>query len=146
MARALSQRMSDVFSAAHESWGVTLVFGQTVASITGKNSRLTGVETGDGRVLPADMVVYGIGVLPIANWLMKPGWRCATALRWTRTKQPSLTTSVVKKKSAVEWEGFEVSTQQHLTVMLEPAFNQACVHAPEIGREFQVAVFVEIGQ
>ncbi len=73
MARALSQPMSDVFSAAHSGWGVTLDFGQTVASITGEDGRVTGVETGDGRVLPADLVVYGIGVLPNSELAAEAG-------------------------------------------------------------------------
>ena len=68
------------------------------------------------------------------------------AFELMHTNQTSLTTSVVKKKSNIEWKGFKVSTQQHLTVMLKPAFDQTRVHAPEIGRENQVAVFVEISQ
>lgn len=67
MARALSAPMSELFSAAHASWGVTLDFGQTVANIVGTDGKVTAVETGDGRRLPADLVVYGIGVIPNAE-------------------------------------------------------------------------------
>ncbi|WP_168791089.1 NAD(P)/FAD-dependent oxidoreductase [Paraburkholderia aromaticivorans] len=64
MARALSRPMSTLFSAAHTGWGVKFDFGQTVARLVGENGRVAGVETGDGRRLPAQLVVYGIGVLP----------------------------------------------------------------------------------
>ena len=64
MARALSRTMSDVFSAAHKAWGVRLDFGHTVARIHGQDGKVCSVETGDGRSIPADVVVYGIGVVP----------------------------------------------------------------------------------
>lgn len=64
MARALSAHMSTLFSAAHTGWGVKFDFGQTVARLVGENGRVVGVETGDGRRLPAQLVVYGTGVLP----------------------------------------------------------------------------------
>lgn len=67
MARALSTHMSTLFSAAHAGWGVKFDFGQTVARLVGENGRVVGVETGDGRRLPAQLVVYGIGVLPNAD-------------------------------------------------------------------------------
>jgi len=64
MARALTTHMSALFSAAHTGWGVKFDFGQTVTRLLGENGRVVGVETGDGRRLPAQLVVYGIGVLP----------------------------------------------------------------------------------
>jgi 3-phenylpropionate/trans-cinnamate dioxygenase ferredoxin reductase subunit len=64
MARAVSLQTSEVFRSAHEAWGVTLDFGHSVASISGTDGRVSGVETEDGRHLPADLVVYGIGVVP----------------------------------------------------------------------------------
>lgn len=67
MARAISPPMSALFSAGHAGWGVTLDFGQAVERIEGEAGRVTGVLTTDGRRLPADLVVYGIGVLPNAE-------------------------------------------------------------------------------
>ena len=64
MARAISRPMSDLFAAGHASWGVTLHFKQGVAHIVGSNGKVSGVETSDGRLLPAELVVYGIGVVP----------------------------------------------------------------------------------
>jgi NADPH-dependent 2,4-dienoyl-CoA reductase/sulfur reductase-like enzyme len=64
MARAVSPAMSQLFAEAHQSWGVKIDFGQGLARIEGEGGRVAGVETTDGRKRPADIVVFGIGVLP----------------------------------------------------------------------------------
>lgn len=64
MARAISPQMSGLFRAAHEEWGVQFHFGTGVAAIEGESGKVSAVMTSDGRRLPADLVVFGIGVLP----------------------------------------------------------------------------------
>jgi 3-phenylpropionate/trans-cinnamate dioxygenase ferredoxin reductase component len=64
MARAVSPQTSELFRTAHEGWGTALDFGHSVARIVGENGKVTAVETEDGRLLPAELVVYGIGVIP----------------------------------------------------------------------------------
>lgn len=64
MARAVSQEMSELFQDAHRDWGVTFHFNQGVNRLVSDNGKVTGVEKEDGNVLPADLVVYGIGVIP----------------------------------------------------------------------------------
>ena len=64
MARAVTAQTSAVFRTAHESWGTTLDFGHSAARIVATDGKVSAVETEDGRTLPADLVVYGIGVLP----------------------------------------------------------------------------------
>ena len=64
MARALSRPMSELFSHGHAALGVKLEFGQAAARLIGEAGHVTGVQTADDRVLPADLVVYGVGVLP----------------------------------------------------------------------------------
>ncbi len=64
MARAISPEMSRLFGEAHASWGVKIDFGQGLARIEGDAGRVTGVETTGGLKRPADIVVFGIGVLP----------------------------------------------------------------------------------
>jgi len=66
MARAISPAMSQLFAAAHASWGVNIDFGQGLAALAGERGRVCAVETTDGRKRPADVVVVGIGVLPNA--------------------------------------------------------------------------------
>jgi 3-phenylpropionate/trans-cinnamate dioxygenase ferredoxin reductase subunit len=67
MARALSVVTSQVFDQAHTRWGVRIHYGQSLAAIHGADGQVTSVELASGEVLPADLVVYGIGVLPNAE-------------------------------------------------------------------------------
>jgi len=64
MARAISKTMSDVFTREHASMGVRLVLNSRVTRLVVDDGRVRGVETSDGQVLPADLVVVGIGVIP----------------------------------------------------------------------------------
>lgn len=63
MGRAVSAPISRFFADAHEGFGAALHLLATVASIEGEGGRVSRVVLGDGRVLPADLVVLGIGVL-----------------------------------------------------------------------------------
>ncbi|HEY6057472.1 MAG TPA: FAD/NAD(P)-binding oxidoreductase [Candidatus Limnocylindrales bacterium] len=61
--RVLGAEVGEVYRAAHEEHGVSLVTGTRVAGFEGR-TRATAVRTEDGRTLPADLVVVGIGALP----------------------------------------------------------------------------------
>lgn len=89
MARAISKPMSDLFSAAHASWGVALDFKQNAARIIGAEGKVIGVELSDGRHLPADLVVYGIGVVPNAELAAAAGLEVANGIRVDRLLQTS---------------------------------------------------------
>jgi len=64
MARALSKSMSAIFAREHANMGVQLRFNTQVLRLLGENGHVTGVETMDGHILSADIVVIGIGVIP----------------------------------------------------------------------------------
>jgi 3-phenylpropionate/trans-cinnamate dioxygenase ferredoxin reductase subunit len=64
MARAVSKTMSAACAREHEKMGVRLLFETRVTRLLGENGTVTGVETVDGRILDADVVVIGIGVIP----------------------------------------------------------------------------------
>jgi len=57
MGRVVSAQTSQFFTGAHIGWGSTISLGTGVARILGANRRVTAVETSDGRVLPADLVL-----------------------------------------------------------------------------------------
>jgi 3-phenylpropionate/trans-cinnamate dioxygenase ferredoxin reductase subunit len=80
MARALSQPMSELFTQAHAGWGVTLDFKNGLKRIVGDNGRVTGVETEDGRLLPADLVIYGIGVIANSELAAQAGLNVANGI------------------------------------------------------------------
>ncbi|MFJ8940039.1 NAD(P)/FAD-dependent oxidoreductase [Streptomyces sp. NPDC102365] len=55
-------------AALHRRGGVDLVTGTGVAALRGRGV-VTGVELSDGRLLPADVVIVGIGAVPNTGWL-----------------------------------------------------------------------------
>ena len=64
----LGPEMAAVCAGLHHRGGVELVTGVGVAALRG-GLAVNGVELADGRVLPADVVVVGIGAVPNTGWL-----------------------------------------------------------------------------
>jgi NADPH-dependent 2,4-dienoyl-CoA reductase/sulfur reductase-like enzyme len=71
----LGTEMARVVSGLHAAGGTTLECGVGVRSLVGApgGERVAGVELLDGRVLPADLVVVGIGARPTTAWLADSG-------------------------------------------------------------------------
>ncbi len=67
MGRVVSAPVSHFFTTAHRQWGATISLGAAASRILGDNGRVTGVETSDGRRLPADLAIVCIGVIPNAE-------------------------------------------------------------------------------
>jgi 3-phenylpropionate/trans-cinnamate dioxygenase ferredoxin reductase subunit len=67
MGRVVSERVSRFFTEAHIGWGAEVALGTGVVRILGAGGRVNGVETTDGRRLPADLVLICIGVIPNAE-------------------------------------------------------------------------------
>jgi 3-phenylpropionate/trans-cinnamate dioxygenase ferredoxin reductase subunit len=72
LAGLLGERMARVCAGLHAGHGVPLLTGTGVAGLAG-DGRVTGVELADGRVLPADVVVVGVGIRPNTGWLAGSG-------------------------------------------------------------------------
>ncbi|MGC0209562.1 NAD(P)/FAD-dependent oxidoreductase [Streptomyces levis] len=64
----LGPDMAAVCAALHRRGGVDLVTGTGVAGLRGTLT-VSGVELTDGRTLPADLVIVGIGATPNTSWL-----------------------------------------------------------------------------
>ncbi len=67
MARAVSPETAAFFQAAQEGLGVRFALAAGVTALRGRDGRVQAVILADGRELPADLVVVGIGVLPNAE-------------------------------------------------------------------------------
>jgi 3-phenylpropionate/trans-cinnamate dioxygenase ferredoxin reductase component len=67
MGRVVSAATSQFFTGAHRGWGATVSLGTGISRILSAAGRLSAVETTDGRVLPADLVLVCIGVVPNAE-------------------------------------------------------------------------------
>jgi 3-phenylpropionate/trans-cinnamate dioxygenase ferredoxin reductase component len=61
--RVLGTEVGAIYRDVHASHGIELALGTGVEAIEGEG-RVTGVRTSDGRLLPADLVVVGVGVAP----------------------------------------------------------------------------------
>jgi 3-phenylpropionate/trans-cinnamate dioxygenase ferredoxin reductase subunit len=64
MARAVTAEISDYFQERHTAAGIRIHLGVQATAIEEDGARVTGVSLSDGRHVPADLVVVGVGVLP----------------------------------------------------------------------------------
>jgi NADPH-dependent 2,4-dienoyl-CoA reductase/sulfur reductase-like enzyme len=71
--RGLGAEMGALVARVHERNGVAIHCGVQVAAIEGDAGAVTGVRLGDGTVVPADVVLVGIGVAPVTGWLADSG-------------------------------------------------------------------------
>ncbi|MCD2444271.1 NAD(P)/FAD-dependent oxidoreductase [Agromyces sp. SYSU K20354] len=61
---AIGDSAGSVFAELHRAHGVTLRMSTSVAGMVGTEGRVSGVELDGGEVVPADVVVVGIGAIP----------------------------------------------------------------------------------
>jgi len=73
MIRGLGAEMGEVVARVHARHGVVVRCGVQVAGIEGQDGRTTGVCLGDRELVPADVVVVGIGVTPATDWVAASG-------------------------------------------------------------------------
>ncbi|WP_445519181.1 NAD(P)/FAD-dependent oxidoreductase [Streptomyces sp. NEAU-174] len=72
LARALGDVVGAELAALHREHGTRLRLGAGVAGFTG-DGRVTGVRLTDGHVVPADVVLVGVGARPATGWLEGSG-------------------------------------------------------------------------
>jgi 3-phenylpropionate/trans-cinnamate dioxygenase ferredoxin reductase subunit len=64
MARVVPPLISQFYLDLHTGHGVHIVLGALVSELVGRQGRIAGVRTGDGREFAAELVLVGIGILP----------------------------------------------------------------------------------
>ncbi len=72
LARVAGEELSAFYEAEHRAHGVDLRTGVAVEALEGEG-RVTGVRLADGEVIPADMVIVGIGIVPAVGVLIAAG-------------------------------------------------------------------------
>ena len=80
MARAVTAEISEFSQSRHAAAGIRIHFGVQVTSIESDGGRVTGVSLSDGRHLPADLVVVGVGVLPNVELAAQAGLPVAAGI------------------------------------------------------------------
>jgi 3-phenylpropionate/trans-cinnamate dioxygenase ferredoxin reductase component len=76
MARVVTPQTSAFFAEAHEAFGVTLNFNTSAKALRGEGGRVSHVVLTDGRTLPADLVLIGIGLVPNVELAKSAGLAC----------------------------------------------------------------------
>lgn len=72
MARVAGPDLSNFYQDEHRAHGVDVRLGVAVTAIEG-DDKVTGVRLADGKVVPADLVVVGIGIVPAVEPLIAAG-------------------------------------------------------------------------
>lgn len=80
MARSVTVEVSDYFQERHAEAGVRIHLGVQATAIEGEGGKVTGVSLSDGRHLPADLVVVGVGVLPNVELAAEAGLPVASGI------------------------------------------------------------------
>ncbi len=73
LARVAGASLSRFYEAEHRAHGVDVRLGVTVDCIEERDGRACGVRLADGSVVPADMVIVGIGIVPSVAPLLRAG-------------------------------------------------------------------------
>ena len=73
LAGVLGERIGELVARVHRDEGVDVRTGVGVAEVRGCDGLVSEVELSDGGVLPADLVVIGIGSRPATDWLVGSG-------------------------------------------------------------------------
>jgi 3-phenylpropionate/trans-cinnamate dioxygenase ferredoxin reductase subunit len=80
LARVAGEDLSRFYEAEHCAHGVDVRLGVCVTALEGKD-RVTGVRLESGEVLPADLVIVGIGIIPAVAPLAEAGADCDNGVR-----------------------------------------------------------------
>jgi NADPH-dependent 2,4-dienoyl-CoA reductase/sulfur reductase-like enzyme len=127
----LGTRLGAVVGQAHASNGTRLICGVGVTGLTGAGG-VTGVALTDGRHLPADIVVVGIGGVPNIEWLHGSGLELGNGVICGANGQTNIG-NVVAVGDCAAWQDASMGTAhrvEHWTGALErPAIAVATLLA-----------------
>jgi 3-phenylpropionate/trans-cinnamate dioxygenase ferredoxin reductase subunit len=73
LARVAGPALSHFYEAEHRAHGVNIRLGATVTCIEEENGRVIGVRLADDEIIPAQMVIVGIGIVPAVEPLLVAG-------------------------------------------------------------------------
>jgi 3-phenylpropionate/trans-cinnamate dioxygenase ferredoxin reductase subunit len=93
LARVCGPILSQFYLDEHRAHGVDVRLATTVDGIVGADGRATGVQLADGDIIPCDMVIVGIGIVPAVAPLATAGAKCRNGVvvdGFCRTSLPSI--------------------------------------------------------
>lgn len=92
MPRVVTPLISDFYKTLHQDHGVEIRLGTGIAAVVGTD-RAAGLRLADGLIVPADLVVAGIGVLPNDEIARAAGLACDNGIvvdEYCRTSDPAI--------------------------------------------------------
>ncbi len=93
LARVAGEDISRFIEAKHRAEGVDLRTGSTVECLEGEAGKVAGVRLVDGEVLPCDMVIVGIGIVPATGPVEEAGVATGNGVivdQFCRTSLPNI--------------------------------------------------------
>ncbi len=102
LAGPLGALMGAHIAGLHEAHGVRLICGARVESFALLDDVVTAVRLADGREVPADVVVLGIGGAPNVGWLEGSGLELANGIRCDATGRTNVS-GIVAVGDCAEW-------------------------------------------
>ena len=93
LARVTSPLMSEFYETEHRAQGVDIRCNTRVEALIGEDGAVTGAQLADGSVLPADIVLVGIGIVPNEELAADAGIACNNGIlvdRDARTNDPRI--------------------------------------------------------
>ena len=93
LARVAGEQLSRFYEAEHRAHGVDVHLGVSVSHLEGTGDQVSGVRLSDGHLVPADMVIVGIGIIPEVAALLAAGAKGGNGVsvdRHCRTSLPDV--------------------------------------------------------
>jgi 3-phenylpropionate/trans-cinnamate dioxygenase ferredoxin reductase component len=93
LARVACAELSAFFTAYHSERGVTFELSAGVEAFEGENGKVTGVRLADGRTLPCDVALVGVGAIPNDELASDAGLNCVGGIVVdieARTEDPAI--------------------------------------------------------
>ena len=141
LVRAVGARGGHALAALHERHGAQLLCGVGVTRLLGTD-QVEGVELSDGREIPADLVVVGIGADPATEWLAGSGLTvdnglvCDSSLRagpdvWAAGDVARWTNPLFDRSMRLEhWTNAGDQAAHAMANLLDPASARPYDHVP----------------
>jgi len=92
LARVAGEELSRFYEKEHRERGVDLRLGASIEALEG-NDQVTGVRLAGGEVIPADLVIVGIGIVPTVDPLIAAGIKGDNGVlvdRFCKTSAPDI--------------------------------------------------------
>jgi 3-phenylpropionate/trans-cinnamate dioxygenase ferredoxin reductase subunit len=134
LVRVLGPKVAAVFADLHRERGVDLRTSVTVAALEGDGGRVSGVRLGDGSVVPADVVVVGVGATPNVDLAREAGLEVGGGVvvdEQGRTSDPDVFAAGDIADHPVPALGRRVRVEHWATALNQPA----AVAAGMLGRD-----------